>query len=138
MKCGSTAMRPNSPAQLSRVSVITPRALVPALSISCAPALSSTPANRNENAAQVIDRSTARNDHATRIASDFAHRNAVALQLRIVIRLHDCVRLIGPFPALAPFGDGADGFFGLARKAHGELVRMIDLGHCAAEIIRQS
>src|SRR5215831_19547160 len=109
MKCGSAAMRPNSPAQLSRVRVITPRTLVPALSRSCAPALSSTPVNRNENAAQVIDRSTSRDDHAARIAPDFAHRNAVALQLRIVVRLHDCVRLIGSFPATPPFGDAADG-----------------------------
>src|SRR6202171_485080 len=97
MKCGSTAIRPNSPTQLSRVSVITPSALVPALSSNCAAAFRSTPTIRNENPGQVM--LLPADDDATGVAAELAHGDAYVSKPLVLVRLHDRVRPPGCLPA---------------------------------------
>src|SRR5881409_4447068 len=140
MKCGSAAMRPNSAGQLLRVSVITPRLLVPALSSSWAIAFSSTPVMRNENPDQVIGSgwcSSPTDDHAARIAPQLTHRHTVDLEFVVFSGWHHRIRLIGPNPLLAPLVETVYRLRRLARDAHRQLVCMVDRHHRVAEIIRQ-
>src|SRR6185295_19077442 len=127
MKCGSVAILPNSPAQLARVSVMTPSVFVPAFSSSCAIAFSSTPVIRNENpdrfmaarcgwsasaSSLYVDRasaSAAADDHAARVATKLPHRHALAQQRLVHVDLHDRIRLGFPVPALLPLGQRRHG-----------------------------
>src|SRR5689334_10672953 len=93
MKCPSEAMRESVVTQLSAVNVMTPRRFVPAFSSSWAPAFSSTPKSRNADAAVVIARSAARDQHAPKIGGDDAHRHAFCAQALERIPRHQRVAL---------------------------------------------
>src|ERR1700737_4062673 len=103
MKCGST---PPPPTQLSRVSVITPSELVPALSSNCAAAFRSTPTIRNEKPGQVM--LLPADDNATHVAAELAHGDACVSKPLVFVWLHDRVRLPGCVPAAQPFSLGRD------------------------------
>src|SRR5690349_9738476 len=152
MKCGSTAILPNSPVQLDRVSVMTPIVLVPALSSSWAMALSSTPVSRKENPDRFIAGgydvfasgcsllsiacrpSAAADDHTARIPSQFPHRHAVARQGFVGFDLHDRIGLVRRVPALLPFGQRRDRLVGLAPEAHRQLVSVCNRRHRAPQV----
>src|SRR6202158_5477296 len=135
MKCGSTAIRPNSPTQLSRVSVITPSELVPALSSNCAAAFRSTPTIRNENPGQVM--LLPADDDATNVAAELTHGDTCVSEPLVLVWLHDRVRLPGCVPTAQPFSLGRDRLVGLAGNAHRQFVVMLHLRHGAAKVVRQ-
>src|SRR5258706_13736167 len=101
--------------QLSRVTVMTPSTLVPALSNSCAAALSSTPAMSSAIADQVIApassqgpwlrpaRSSPAHDHAPRVAGEDLHRHPTRGQALEVAVLHHGIALRESLPDREPF-----------------------------------
>src|SRR6476659_3450030 len=122
--------------QLSAVSEMTPRRLVPAFSSSCAPAFSSTPVTRNANAAAVTVGSLSRHEHAARIVGDDAHRNAGGDEFLVGIAPHQRIPLGERAPAIEPVGLAWYRQRRLDVEPRPELVAIFDERRRASVVIR--
>src|SRR6516164_3512719 len=136
MKYCWVAMRHARSVQLSRVKVITPSTLVPALRRSWAVALSTTPAIRNANAEAVIG-SAARHDHVARVGGDGTAGDASVRERVPGVGRHRRVALRQRLPSLRPLFDVGDPFARLRILAQGELVAIVDHDGRAAQVPRQ-
>src|SRR6185436_6017048 len=139
--CGSVASRQPTGIILSRLNSNTPTLFVPALSSSCAPALSSTPVISSEKlvAFIMVSGSARRRAHenALGIAHDYLHPQAGLLEFGENFQAHDRERVLLGTPAGLEFGKRRHPQLRFLLQAVRHFILVLDQGHSSVDIKRQ-